>query len=93
MKFLKIILLLVAIGLGAYVLLWLFGFVASLLWYAFWIGLIAGGAGIGYKLFLSGEKEDTPQLTEKKPTAISELQNADRTLEEYKQKYLSEEDR
>ncbi len=90
MKIFKLILLLLAIGLGAYVLLWLFGIIAGLLWYAFWIGLLAVGAGVGYKLFLDGGKEDTPQLEEKRPTAISELQNADRTLEEYKRKYMPE---
>lgn len=90
MKVLKVILLLLAIGLGAYVLLWLFGIIASLMWYIFWIGLIAIGAGVGYKLFLSGGDEDTPQLEEKRPTAVSELENADRTLEEIKRKYLNE---
>jgi 4-hydroxybenzoate polyprenyltransferase len=90
MKIIKILLLLLAIGVGAYILLWLFGIIASLLWYVFWIGLIAIGAGVGYKLFLSGGKEDTPQLEEKKPTAVSELENADRALEEYRKKYLNE---
>lgn len=88
MKIFKIILLLLAIGLGAYIFLWLFGIIASLFWYAFWIGLIAIGAGVGYKLFLTGSNEDTPQLEEKKPTAISEFEDTDRALEEYKQKYL-----
>ncbi len=88
MKILKLILLLLAIGVGAYLLFWLLGVVASLLWYAFWIGLIAIGAGVGYKLFLSGGDEETPKLEEKKPTAISELENADRALEEYKRKVL-----
>lgn len=90
MKIIKIILLLLAIGFGAYVLLWLFGIIASLLWYVFWIGLIAIGAGVGYKLFLSGGDEETPRLEEKKPTAISEMENAERTLEEYRKKYLNE---
>ena len=90
MKIIKILLLLLAIGAGAYVLLWLFGIIASLVWYLFWIGLIAIGAGVGYKLFLSGGSEDTPRLEEKKPTAVSELENADRALEEYRKKYLNE---
>ena len=91
MKLLKFLGLLIAIGLGAYLLLFLLGFISSLLWYAFWGGLVLIGAGVGYKLFLSGPT-DKPQLEEKKPTAISELENADRTLEEYKQKYLPEKD-
>lgn len=88
MKILKLLILLAAIGLGAYVLLWLFGMIATVLWYVFWIALVAIGGTVGYRLFLSGGNEDTPKLEEKKPTAISELENADRTLEEFKQKYL-----
>jgi hypothetical protein len=87
MKILKILVLLVAIGLGAYLLLWLFGFIASLLWYAFWIALVAIGGTVGYKLFLKGSDEEQPRLEEGRPTAISELENADRALEAYKEKY------
>lgn len=87
MKILKLIILLLAIGVGAYVLLWLFGFIASLLWYVFWIGLIAIGGTVGYKLFLSGDSDETPKLENPRPTAISELDNADRTLEAYKEKF------
>ena len=87
MKFIKLVILLLAIGLGAYVLLWLFGIIASLLWYVFWIALVGIGGYVGYKLFLGGASEETPKLEEKRPTAISELQNADRALEAYKEKY------
>ena len=52
MKILKLLILLAALGIGAYVLLYLFGIIASLLWYVFWIGLIAIGGTGGYKLFL-----------------------------------------
>ena len=93
MKFLKLLILLAAIGLGAYVLLWLFGIIASFLWYVFWIGLIAIGGTVGYRLFLKGGDEDVPRLKEKKPTAISEMENADRTLEEYRQKYLPKQEK
>jgi 4-hydroxybenzoate polyprenyltransferase len=89
MKILKFIILLFAIGLGAYVFLYILGIIASLFWYGFWIGLIAIGGTVGYKLFLKGNKDEKPKLEEKKPTAISELENVDRALEEYKQKYLS----
>ncbi len=93
MKILKLILLLLAIGVGAYVLLWLFGIIASLMWYAFWIGLVLIGGAVGYKLFLSGDDEETPRLEQPKPTAISEFDNFDRQLDEYKQKYLPGEKR
>lgn len=88
MKLLKFIALLLAIGLGAYILLVLIGWASVILWYAFWIGLVVIGGAVGYKLFLGGGDEDKPKLTEKKPTAISELENADRALEAYKEKYI-----
>lgn len=90
MKILKLILLLLALGVGAYLLLWIFGIIASLFWYIFWIALIALGGTVGYKLFISGGDEETPKLDEKRPTAISEMENADRLLSEYRDKYLSE---
>ncbi len=88
MKIIKLLLLLLAIGVGAYIIFWLFGVIIGLLWYAVIIGIIAIAGTVGYKMLLSGDDEETPKLQEKKPTAISELENADRTLEEYKQKYL-----
>ena len=91
MKWLKLILLLLAVGLGAYLLLYLFGILYSLLWYVFWIGLIAIGGTVGYKLLLSGGDDEKPRLEEKKPTAISEFEEADRALEEMKRKYLKDE--
>jgi hypothetical protein len=91
MKWLKLILLLLAIGLGAYLLLYLFGILYSLLWYVFWIGLVAIGGTVGYKLFLSGGDDEKPRLEEKKPTAISEFEETDRALEEMKRKYLKDE--
>lgn len=92
MKWLKFILLLAVLGLGAYLLLLLLGFLSSLLWYVFWIGLVAIGGTVGYKLFLSGGSEDeVPQLEEKKPIGIAEFEQADRALEEMKRKYLPDE--
>jgi vacuolar-type H+-ATPase subunit I/STV1 len=88
MSFFKFILLLIGIGLGIYLFFWLFfGIVSTLLWYAFWLGLIGLGGYVGYKLFLEKDDEQ-PRLSEKKPTAISEMQNLDRVLEEFKQKEL-----
>ncbi len=87
MNLLKFILILLAVGLGIWILFWLLGIVSALLWYLFWIGLIAFGGYVGYKLFL-GKDDETPQLGEKKPTAISEMQDFDRALEDYKSKTL-----
>lgn len=86
MNWLKILLIILAIGVGAYLLLWLFGIVYALLWYVFWIGLIAVGGTVGYKLLFGKEEENIPQLEEKTPIGIAEIKNADRILEEYKRK-------
>lgn len=81
--------LLIAVGLFIAVLLGfsLIGIVYSALWYLFWIGVVAVAGAVAYKLL---KKPNAPQLENKEPIAISELKNADRTLEEYKRKYLSE---
>lgn len=89
MDTLKIIL--TAIGVIAVVVaaIWLIGIISALLWFALWIGLI-GAIGYGaYKLFLAKDKPQ-PKLEEKTPVAIADLKSTDRTLEEYKRKYLSE---
>ena len=88
MSFFKFILLLLGIGLGIYLLFWIFfGVITTILWYAFLLGLIGLGGYAGYKLFF--EKDDqTPQLEEKRPTAIAEIQDFDRALEDYKRKQL-----
>lgn len=89
MSFWKFLLFLLILGLGVYVMFWIFGFLATILWYVVIFGIIAIGGYAGYKLFLSGGKEDEPpQLEEKKPVGIAEMQNLDRVLEEYKSKSL-----
>ena len=66
-------------------------FSPALLWYIVIFGIIAIGGYTGYKLFLSGGSDDEiPQLEEKTPVGIAEMQNLDRALEEYKQKSLKE---
>ena len=51
-KFLLGLLGLVFLGV---VLLWVLGFLSSILWYAFWIGLLGLVGYGGYKLFLKAE--------------------------------------
>lgn len=87
MDIIKIIL--IALGLIAVVVIgfFLFGIITAILWYALWIGII-GALGYGaYKLFLAKGKE-TPKLEDKTPVAIADMENFDRTLEEYKRKSL-----
>lgn len=86
MDWLKIILIALGLVVAVVLLFSLIGIVYTILWYLFWVGIIGAIGYAGYK-FLSKEKE-TPQLEEKMPIGISELNNADRELEEYKRKYL-----
>jgi hypothetical protein len=87
MNWIKIILAVLGLLAAVVGIFWLIGIVSALLWYVFWIAIIAGAGYAGYKLFLEKEKE-TAKLEEKMPIGISEMQNVDRELEEYKRKYL-----
>lgn len=87
MKLAKIILLAVGIFIAVMLGFTLVGIIYSALWYLFWIGIIAVAGTVGYKLL---KKPQTAQIENKEPISISELKNADKTLEEYKRKYLSE---
>ena len=87
MNWIKIVL--IAVGIFILVMLGfsLIGFIYSALWYLFWIGAIALAGTVGYKML---KKTETKQIENREPIGISELNNADRALEEYKKKYLSE---
>jgi len=86
MNFIKIILVAIALVLVAMLAFSVIGIVYSALWYLFLLGVVAIGGAVGYK-FLVKEKQ-SPQLEDKTPITIAEMKNAERTLEEYKQKYL-----
>lgn len=87
MNFIKLIL--IAIGLYLLVMLGfaVIGIVYSALWYLFWLGVIAIGGAVGYKLLKKDVEK--PKLEDKAPISIAEMRDADRALEEYKRKYLS----
>lgn len=86
MKFIKFLLFLLGIGVGIWLLFWIIGVLSGLLWYVFWLAILGLGGYAGYKLFL--EKDDeTPQLQEKMPIGIAEMNNIERQLEEFKEKY------
>ena len=87
MKLAKIILIGIGIFIAVMLGFTLVGIVYSALWYLFWIGVIAIAGTIGYKLL---KKPETAQIENTEPIGISELKNADKSLEEYKRKYLSE---
>ena len=86
MKYIKIILFAVGLVLAAMLAFSVIGIVYSALWYLFLLGIVAISGAVGYKL-LTKEKESR-QLNENMPIVIAEIKNADRTLEEYKRKYL-----
>jgi 4-hydroxybenzoate polyprenyltransferase len=88
MNWLKFIVICLALILGAWVVFSLIGIVYVLLWYAFILGAIGIAGYIGYQLFKPDAKpklkgQDTPAQIEFDGT------NSDRTLEEYRRKYLN----
>ena len=84
MKNIKTILIIVAVVFGAVIAFSVLGLIITLVQYVFWLGVIGIGGVTAYKLF---KKSDSPQLEGKTP--VNQLEIADRTLEEYRQKYLS----
>jgi cobalamin biosynthesis protein CobD/CbiB len=86
MNWLKVILIAIGIFIAIMLGFTVVGIVYSALWYLFWIGVIAVAGTVGYKML---KKSVTPQIENTEPIGISELKNADKSLEEYKQKYLS----
>jgi hypothetical protein len=86
MNIIKIILIIIGLFTISFLGYLLIGIISSLLWYAFVIGALAAVGIGGYKLFK--KSGDAPQIEGKQTISIKEMDNADRTLEEYKQKYL-----
>lgn len=86
MNFIKIILAILGLILGAMVFFWVLGIVSSLLWYAVWIGLIAAVGYGGYKLFLRAEAK---ALGGGPANELNGVRDYDLSWEEYERKYLS----
>ena len=86
MNYIKLILAAVGLILAAMLAFSVIGIVYSALWYLFLLGVVAIGGTIGYKLLKKDDQQS--QIEDKTPIAIADMQNADRTLEEYKRKYL-----
>ncbi len=80
----KTTLTIIAVILGIVLALAAIGMVVTALQYLFWLGVICLVAVGAVKLF---GKSDVPRLESKGHT--KELKNAERTLEEYKRKYLA----
>lgn len=88
MDILKLILTIIGIIALVFIGFWLFGIISAIIWLVLLIGLFAGIGYGSYKLFFEKERS-AKKLEEKTPIAIADMQNTDRTLEEYKRKYLN----
>lgn len=86
MNIIKLILILVGLLTVGFLGYLLIGIVSSLLWYAFVVGAIGAVGYGGYKLFKKAEA--VAQIEGKQTVSIKEMDNAERTLEEYRRKYL-----
>ena len=86
MNFIKIILIAIGLVLAVMLAFSVIGIVYSALWYLFLLGIVAVGGAVGYKLLV--KDKESMRLEDKTPITIAEMENADRALEEYKQKYL-----
>jgi 4-hydroxybenzoate polyprenyltransferase len=86
MNYIKLILIAVGLILAAILAFSIVGIVYTALWYLFLLGIVAVGGTIAYKVL---KKDEVSKLKEGAPVAIAEMKNADRTLEEYKRKYLT----
>lgn len=86
MRFIKIVLTVIAIVFGTMAAFWLLGVVWSLFGYAFWLGLLAAVGYGGYKLFTRAEQKYVTG-----PSARGEIEDRDFSLswEEYGRKYLN----
>ena len=86
MNFIKVILIAVGLFLAAMLAFSVVGIVYSALWYLFLLGVVVIGGAVGYKLLI--KEKHSQELEDNTPITIAEMKNADRTLEEYKRKYL-----
>ncbi len=86
MKFIKIILAILGLIFGVMLFFWLFGLITSLLWYGFWIGLLAAAGYGGYRLFKKAENKYVGGGS----TAgyIDDERDFNLSWEEYDRKYL-----
>ena len=88
MNWLKFILIVLGLVVGAWVIFALIGVVQVILWYAFILGALGIAGYVGYQLFKPDKKPE-----HKGRDAVSEIEldsaKSDRTLEEYRRKYLN----
>ena len=85
MNIIKLILGAIGLIFVGMLLLWVLGWVGTLLWYAFWIGLVGVVAYGGYRLFLKAEAKALGSDTH---SAIGSGVDINMSWDEYDKKYL-----
>lgn len=86
MNIIKIILAVLGIVFGVIAFFWVLGIISSLLWYGFWIGLLAAVGYGGYRMF---KKAETRSLGGGSPNELNRVRDYDMSWEEYDRKYLT----
>ena len=85
MNFIKLILTLLGLIFGVMLFFWLFGVITSLLWYGFWIAVIAAVGYGGYRLF---QKIERKALGSEKYSGLGSSYDINMSWDEYERKYL-----
>ncbi len=85
MNIIKIILAGIGLIFVGMLFLWFLGFISSLLWYAFWIGLVAAVGYGGYRLFLKAEAK---ALGSDPRNGLGGVTDINMSWDEYERKYL-----
>jgi len=86
MNIIKVILAVLGIVFGVMLFFWLLGLISSLIWYGFWIGLIAAVGYGGYRMFTKAESRSLGSGASRE---LGGVRDYDMSWEEYDRKYLS----
>ena len=87
-NWLKFLLLCLGLIFGVWALFWIIGIISGLLWYALVIGVVGVAGYVGYQLFKPDKKPEIEGKNEVPQIQFDDAGN-DRTLEEYRRKYLN----
>ena len=85
MNIIKLILAAIGLVFVGMLLLWVLGFLSSIIWYLFWIGVLGAIGYGGYKLFL---KMEGKALGAGAANEITSARDYDMSWDEYERKYL-----
>lgn len=85
MNFIKIILALLGLIFGVMLLFWVLGFIYSVFWYLFWIGIVAALGVGGYRLF---RKLEDRALGAGSAHDLTDGMDINMSWDEYERKYL-----